>query len=58
MFAHCASMGRADEPSWLHELVAQGGDWGAVIVDLMGVLAPQELLGHPHQHARHLSSRH
>ena len=25
--------------------VAQGGDWGAVIVDLMGVEAPPELLG-------------
>ena len=25
--------------------VAQGGDWGAVIVDLMGVQAPAELLG-------------
>src|SRR3989441_5143303 len=25
--------------------VAQGGDWGAVITDLMGLLAPPELLG-------------
>ncbi len=25
--------------------VAQGGDWGVVIVDLMGVQAPAELLG-------------
>jgi pimeloyl-ACP methyl ester carboxylesterase len=25
--------------------VAQGGDWGAVVVDLMGVQAPPELLG-------------
>jgi pimeloyl-ACP methyl ester carboxylesterase len=25
--------------------VAQGGDWGSLIVDLMGVLAPRELLG-------------
>jgi pimeloyl-ACP methyl ester carboxylesterase len=25
--------------------VAQGGDWGAIIVDQMGVLAPPELLG-------------
>ena len=38
--------------------VAQGGDWGAVVVDLMGVQAPKGLLGHSHQHARHLSSRH
>jgi pimeloyl-ACP methyl ester carboxylesterase len=27
------------------QFVAQGGDWGAVITDLMGVLAPPELLG-------------
>jgi pimeloyl-ACP methyl ester carboxylesterase len=27
------------------KFVAQGGDWGAVIVDLMGVQAPPELLG-------------
>jgi pimeloyl-ACP methyl ester carboxylesterase len=27
------------------KFVAQGGDWGAVITDLMGVQAPQELLG-------------
>ena len=27
------------------QFVAQGGDWGAVIVDLMGVQAPPELLG-------------
>jgi pimeloyl-ACP methyl ester carboxylesterase len=27
------------------EFVAQGGDWGALIVDLMGVQAPPELLG-------------
>jgi pimeloyl-ACP methyl ester carboxylesterase len=25
--------------------VAQGGDWGAVVVDMMGLLAPRELLG-------------
>src|SRR5690606_21680755 len=25
--------------------VAQGGDWGALIVDVMGVQAPSELLG-------------
>jgi pimeloyl-ACP methyl ester carboxylesterase len=28
-----------------NEFVAQGGDWGAVVVDMMGVQAPQELLG-------------
>ena len=27
------------------EFVAQGGDWGALIVDMMGVQAPPELLG-------------
>jgi len=27
------------------EFVAQGGDWGAVVTDLMGVQAPVELLG-------------
>src|SRR3989441_5407335 len=27
------------------KFVAQGGDWGAVVVDTMGVLAPPELLG-------------
>ena len=27
------------------QFVAQGGDWGAIIVDIMGVQAPPELLG-------------
>ena len=27
------------------KFVAQGGDWGAVVIDLMGVQAPPELLG-------------
>jgi pimeloyl-ACP methyl ester carboxylesterase len=27
------------------KFVAQGGDWGAVVVDMMGVQAPQELIG-------------
>jgi pimeloyl-ACP methyl ester carboxylesterase len=27
------------------QFVAQGGDWGAVITDLMGVAAPRELIG-------------
>ena len=27
------------------KFVAQGGDWGAIIIDLMGVQAPPELLG-------------
>ena len=28
-----------------HDYVAQGGDWGAVVVDMMGVQAPKGLLG-------------
>ncbi len=32
--------------------VAQGGDWGALITDMLGVQAPPELARHPHQHAR------
>ncbi len=40
-----------------NKFVAQGGDWGAVITELMGVQAPPELLGISHQHAWHLSSR-
>jgi hypothetical protein len=27
------------------EFVAQGGDWGAIITELMGAQAPPELLG-------------
>ena len=38
--------------------VAQGGDWGAVVVDLMGVQAPPEIARHPHQHGRRRSRRH
>ena len=37
--------------------VAQGGDWGAFVVDQMGLQAPAGLLAHPHQHACHRSSR-
>ena len=37
--------------------VAQGGDWGAFVVDQMGLQAPEGLLAHPHQHACHGSSR-
>ena len=41
-----ACLGCADEAPRLHErYVAQGGDWGAVVVDLMGVQAPKGLLG-------------
>ena len=37
--------------------VAQGGDWGAIVVDLMGVQAPPELLGIHTNMAERLSSR-
>ena len=37
--------------------VAQGGDWGAFVVDQMGLQAPAGIARHPHQHACHGSSR-
>ena len=40
------------------QYVAQGGDWGAIVTDLMGVQAPPELARHPHQHAGRGSARH
>ena len=43
---HRACLGRADEaPRATRGIVAQGGDWGALITEQMGVLAPPELLG-------------
>ena len=50
-------LGRADEAPRIHEFVAQGGDWGAVVVDTMGV-RHHGVARHSHQHARHLSKRH
>jgi hypothetical protein len=38
-------MGRADEALGYTKFVAQGGDWGAVITELMGADAAPELLG-------------
>jgi hypothetical protein len=37
--------------------VAQGGDWGAFVVDQMGVQAPRGTARHPHQHAGHRARR-
>ena len=37
--------------------VAQGGDWGGLVVDQMGVQAPPELIGIHTNHARRCSSR-
>ena len=37
--------------------VAQGGDWGAQITDVMGAQAPPELLGIHIEHARHRPAR-
>ena len=43
---HRACLGRADEAPRVHaDIVAQGGDWGALVTEQMGVLAPPELLG-------------
>ncbi len=38
--------------------VAQGGDWGAVVVDLMARAGAAGIARHSHQHARRLSGRH
>ena len=40
------------------EFVAQGGDWGAIITDMMGVQAPPELLGIHTNMAERDPSRH
>ena len=40
------------------KFVAQGGDWGAVVVDSDGSAGASGVARHSHQHARHLSSRH
>ncbi len=40
------------------KFVAQGGDWGAVVVDLMGLAGAAGAARHPHQHARHLPRGH
>ena len=33
------------------QYVAQGGDWGALVTEQMGALAPAGIARHPHQHA-------
>ena len=51
-------LGGADEAPRVHDrYVAQGGDWGGPIVDLMGVLAPRGIARHPHQLAWCCSGR-
>ena len=42
--AHGTRLGGADEAPRLHPYVAQGGDWGAFVVDQMGLQAPEGLL--------------
>ena len=37
--------------------VAQGGDWGAFVVDQMGLQAPAGTARYSYQHARHGSCR-
>ena len=37
--------------------VAQGGDWGAIVTDVMAVQAPPELARHAHQHGRRCPGR-
>ena len=39
------------------EFVAQGGDWGAAVTQIMGVQAPPGAARHPLQHARHRPPR-
>ena len=43
--AHGQGLGGTDGPPRLQRYVAQGGDWGAFVVDQMGVQAPAGLLG-------------
>ena len=38
--------------------VAQGGDWGAAVTQMMGIQGAPELARHPLQHAGHRSCRH
>ena len=42
--AHGPRVGRADERLGYDRYVAQGGDWGAFVVDQMGLQAPAGLL--------------
>ena len=43
--SHCAAWTTLMKRLGYTKFVAQGGDWGAIIVDTMGVQAPPELLG-------------
>ena len=40
------------------KFVAQGENWGAIIVDMMGFAGRPGVARHSHEHARHRSSRH
>ena len=40
------------------KFVAQGGDWGAIITELMGMQAASGIARHPHQHGERDSTRH
>ena len=40
------------------QFVAQGGDWGALITELMGVPGASGIARHSHQHAWRGSRRH
>ena len=42
--AHGQGLGRANAALGLYRYVAQGGDWGAFVVDQMGLQAPEGLL--------------
>jgi hypothetical protein len=42
---HRTRLDRIDEASGYTKFVAQGGDWGGIVNELMGVQAPLELLG-------------
>ena len=42
---HGTRLGRVDEALWIHAICAQGGDWDALVTEVMGAQVPPELLG-------------